>query len=80
MRAMQIAASGGDAVAFRETCGIGAYLDDCTIVAPPQVAAAGLRAFQRAVTTRGWSVNLTKTVCGVGYYTVADGERELQGP
>ena len=61
-------ASGGDARAFRETGGIAAYLDDCTIVASPAVAAIGLRAFESAVAQRGWRVNLDKTVCGVAYY------------
>eukprot|EP01043_Picozoa_sp_COSAG02_P035957 COSAG02_NODE_2605_length_8442_cov_9.552080_14_plen_222_part_01 len=53
----------------RETCGIAAYLDDCTIVAPPDVAAVGLDTFRTAVVERGWRVNVSKTVCGVGYYT-----------
>ena len=56
--------------------GIGAYLDDCTIVAPPRVAAIGLRAFRDAVETRGWAVNMQKTVCGVAYYVDDATERE----
>lgn len=34
---------------FRRTCGVAAYLDDLSIVAPPAVAAVGLRTFQAAV-------------------------------
>ena len=53
---------------FCRTCGVAAYLDDLSIVAPPHIAAVGLRAFQAAVAQRGWRVNCDKTVCGVGYY------------
>ena len=28
----------------------------------------GLRVFAEAAAARGWSVNMDKTVCGVGYY------------
>ena len=63
-----IVAMGVSREQFRSTCGIGAYLDDCTIVAPPRIAAIGLRAFRDAVAQRGWAVNMTKTVCGVAYY------------
>eukprot|EP01048_Picozoa_sp_COSAG05_P009996 COSAG05_NODE_856_length_6943_cov_105.649912_3_plen_77_part_00 len=61
---------------FRKTCGIAAYLDDCTIVAPPRVAAVGLRVFSEETAKRGWSVNMSKTVCGVAYYVDDDTERE----
>ena len=54
---------------FRRTCGVAAYLDDLSIVAPAAVAAVGLRVFRVEVAKRGWQVNLDKTVCGVGYYT-----------
>ena len=43
---------------FREVAGVASYLDDCTIVAPPEVAAIGLRAFRDAVAERGWAVNM----------------------
>ena len=71
-----IAAMGVSREQFRSTCGVGAYLDDCTIVAPPRVAAIGLRAFRDAVATRGWAVNMEKTVCGVAYYVDDATERE----
>jgi hypothetical protein len=60
------------------TCGVAAYLDDLSIVAPPAIAAVGLRVFREQVARRGWRVNLDKTVCGVGYYTAADAERCAQ--
>ena len=61
---------------FRKTCGIAAYLDDCTIVAPPRIAAVGLRVFSEETAKRGWSVNMSKTVCGAAYYVDDDTERE----
>jgi len=63
-----VAEMGCTVAEFRATAGVAAYLDDMTIVAHPRVAAVGLRAFQAAVSSRGWRVNLDKTVCGVGYY------------
>ena len=63
-----VAAAGVSRSEFCRTCGVAAYLDDLSIVAPPRIAAVGLRAFQRAVAQRGWRVNCDKTVCGVGYY------------
>ena len=66
-----VAAAGVSREEFCRTCGVAAYLDDLSIVAPPRVAAVGLRAFQRAVARRGWRVNCDKTVCGVGYYAAA---------
>eukprot|EP01043_Picozoa_sp_COSAG02_P112405 COSAG02_NODE_48605_length_332_cov_1.111588_1_plen_103_part_10 len=66
-RAM-VEAQGCSLEEFRAVAGIAAYLDDLTIVAHPDVAVVGLRAFAAAVAERGWSVNMETTVCGVGYY------------
>ena len=63
-----VSAAGVSREVFRRTCGVAAYLDDLSIVAPPDVAVVGLRVFQEEVAKRGWRVNLDKTVCGVGYY------------
>ena len=60
-----VAAAGVSRSEFGRTCGVAAYLDDLSIVAPPRIAAVELRAFQRAVAQRGWRVNCDKTVCGV---------------
>ena len=53
--------------------GVAAYLDDMTIVAHPDVAAAGMQAFAAECAARGWTVNARKTVCGAGYYKPALG-------
>lgn len=49
IEAAMIAAVGVSRQQFCRTCGVAAYLDDFSIVAPPHIAAVGLRAFQAAV-------------------------------
>ena len=69
---------GADDEQARRVMGATGYLDDVALIGEPHVVAAGLAAFRTAVAQRGWSVNLSKTVLGVGYYTNDDREKEAQ--
>ena len=42
------------------------YLDDVTLVGPADAVRRGLDVFADAVRSRGWSVNMDKTVVGCG--------------
>ena len=60
-----------DSAEAREQLSLGGYLDDCGILAPPEVARVGYLAFRHACLDVGWNVNEKKAVVGVGYYLPA---------
>ena len=69
-----------DSAEARERLSLGGYLDDCGILAPPEVARVGYLAFRQACLDVGCNVNEKKTVnlVGVGYYLPWQGRTTFQ--
>ena len=54
-------------------------MDDANLIAEPHAAVAGLRVFVAEAASRGWTVNLSKTLVGCGYY-LPPAERAAKRP